>query len=376
MSPKAARAWPPDRWIVVVASLAGILIEAWFLARTWSGAGVSFGDRLDDTILIATAVTVFVVSCLIAWRAGDQAANTALALSLTAIYGSGLPGTVLRILSPTSHVAAHVAMDVGFLAGAYLFVRATQQFPRAITPASLLASPTVWGRHLVPRVVLSVLLRRIPLGLLIACLTAIARLQPNRYLGEMARILIMVLGTVYFYISYRSGNAESRQKVLWFLASVIGSVMLAVVGIAVKATIAQSNSQMLRTIESVTIDSLTSAIQITCVVAAVFYAGAISPSLVIRKAVVYGATVPLFLFGFAAVEAFSAEHLVAVLSITDHFASAFIGGMFGLAFHPVRHRFEKLIDRFNPKHRAVGAWSDPGHSHANHTQADVVTVAD
>jgi len=68
MSPKAARAWPPDRWIVVVASLAGILIEAWFLARTWSGAGVSFGDRLDDTILIATAVTVFVVPCLIAWR--------------------------------------------------------------------------------------------------------------------------------------------------------------------------------------------------------------------------------------------------------------------------------------------------------------------
>jgi hypothetical protein len=374
MSPKGVRAWPPYRWIVVVASLAGILIEAWLLAHTWSGAGSSSGGRLNDTISIATDATCLVVSCLIAWRAGDQAANTALALALTAVYGSNLPGSILGILSPTSHLAAQVVRDAGFLAGAYLFVRATQQFPWAITPADLLASPTAWGRHPVPRGVLSVLLRRIPLAILIACLTAIATMQPNRYLGEMARILVTVLGTVYFYISYRSGNAESRRKVLWLLAGAISSVMIGLMGIAMRAAVAQSNSEMLRTIVSVTMHSLNSAVQITSWCGAVFYAGAISPSLVIRKAVVYGATVALFLFGFAAVEAFIAEHLVAVLSITGHFASALIGGMFGLAFHPVRHRFEKLIERFNPKHHAVASWSDPGHSHANHKQAGEASV--
>ena len=371
MSPEAARAWTPSRWIVVVASFAGILVGVWLLTHTWSGAGHSFEYRLNDTISIATEIAVLILACLIALRAGDQAANISLALSLTAVYGDGILVAARRVLLPASDVSARLVGYAGFLAGAYLFVRATQKFPRTITPGDLLASPTAWGRYPAPRFILTVLLRRIPLGVLIACLTAIAAVQPNLYLRELARTLVVVLGAVYFYISYRSGNAESRRKVLWFLAVTVGSLVIVLTGFAARAALAQANSETLQTIVSVTSNLLDSLISIACYIAAVFYAGAISPSLVIRKAVVYGAIVPLFLFGFAAVEAFFAEHVVAVLSITDHFASALIGGMFGLAFHPVKHRLEKLTERFSPNHHAPGSWSDSGHSHADHTRLGV-----
>jgi hypothetical protein len=56
-----------------------------------------------------------------------------------------------------------------------------------------------------------------------------------------------------------------------------------------------------------------------CIIAAVFYASAISPALVVRKTMVYGVTIASLLFAFASVEAFLAERLVDWLDVTDHF---------------------------------------------------------
>ena len=74
-----------------------------------------------------------------------------------------------------------------------------------------------------------------------------------------------------------------------------------------------------------------------------------SPALVVRKTLVYGATISVLLFLFAALEIFIVEHLVELFELTDHIATAFLGATFGLAFHPLKHRIELLFHRFAPK---------------------------
>ncbi len=79
-----------------------------------------------------------------------------------------------------------------------------------------------------------------------------------------------------------------------------------------------------------------------------FYAGAISPALVIRMTFIYGATAALLLFTYAIVEAFLVNALVDVAGISDRFASALLGTLFGLAFHPIKNRMEHALRRLGP----------------------------
>ena len=92
---------------------------------------------------------------------------------------------------------------------------------------------------------------------------------------------------------------------------------------------------------------------VICFAAAVFYAGAISPALIVRKTLVFGATVGLLLFLFAVVEIYVAHMLIHALHVNDRFASAVLGAIFGLAFHPLKHRIEHFLKRFAPKDKAV-----------------------
>lgn len=52
---------------------------------------------------------------------------------------------------------------------------------------------------------------------------------------------------------------------------------------------------------------------------------------------------------FAAVEIFIVETLVHALHVTDRFASASLGALFGLGFHPLKQRIEHFLKRFAPK---------------------------
>jgi hypothetical protein len=88
------------------------------------------------------------------------------------------------------------------------------------------------------------------------------------------------------------------------------------------------------------------------IVGAVFYVGAISPGLIIRKTLVYGATTASLLLAFATLQAVITDTLVEFFGVTDRLASAFMGTMFGLAFQPLRRRVEDLLKRFEPKDAA------------------------
>ena len=92
---------------------------------------------------------------------------------------------------------------------------------------------------------------------------------------------------------------------------------------------------------------------VVCFAAAVFYAGAISPALIVRKTLVYGATVGLLVFLFAVVEIYIAHSLIHALHVNDRFASAVLGAIFGFAFHPLKRRIEHFLKRFAPKEKAA-----------------------
>src|SRR5262245_42669120 len=85
---------------------------------------------------------------------------------------------------------------------------------------------------------------------------------------------------------------------------------------------------------------VSSGAQLFCICMAVFYADAISPTLVIRKTFVYDATVALLLFVYATAEAFVANLLVDKIGMNSSFANALLGTLLALAFHPIKNRME------------------------------------
>jgi hypothetical protein len=343
------------RWVVIVAGLAGIALAVLQTHWLWNAAGFPLEDRLDGIAGAFTDIAFFGISVLIAWRGAHQAANLSIALALTASFWNDLLSDGFTVLH-RSGALYHSMLYLTFFLGAGFYIRASQQFPRTITAADLVASPTIWGRTPLLRQALSALSARpILVWIFVACMTSLTLTAPDSQGTEVTELTIVALGIIYFYVSYRSGDAESRRKVLWFLALAVCVAAFELIGVALRAMLGGSRvsaSSQLRVIISVALNSSFYLAEIGCTAAALFYAGAISPSLVIRKTVVYGLTIPLFLFGFATIEVFTAEHLVEALRITDHFASAMIGGVFGLAFHPVKQRVEKLLERFHLKHEA------------------------
>jgi len=176
---------------------------------------------------------------------------------------------------------------------------------------------------------------------------------------SLARICILLLGATFFFKSYRTGDAEARRKVLWFLALPISMAVVSLAILAARTAMGDNPPEVLRLIVSVTLNSLNALAIVGCVAAAVFYAGAISPALVIRKTVVFGLTTALLLFVFATVEVFLHHQIVHFLHVTDTFASSLLGGAFGLTFHPVKHYFEHLLKHYQERRGGKGSEAKP-----------------
>jgi hypothetical protein len=193
------------------------------------------------------------------------------------------------------------------------------------------------------RAVLIFFLRAPAVWAFVTAATLLQHVAGNLHFAEAIRLLIVLMGLVYFYVMYRSGDAETRSKVLWFFEAALATLVISLIAEGVRAVLHGSGTPTLRVVLSVVIYSLNCLALVVCIFTAVFYAGAMSPALVIRKTFIYGATAALLLFGYAIVEAYVVNLLVEVAGISDHFASALLGTLFGLAFHPIKNRMEHLL---------------------------------
>ena len=336
------------RWFAAVVSLLGMASAISLLIFLWGDYERAPTMRMvEDAIIVIEAILMLGLCLLIVWRAGEQLGNVALATAFAFAFTADVV-TLLLERRPIVWPGLALAISGGlFFLGATFYIRATQLFPKAITPAELEASPTIWGKVKWLRPMLKTLLRPPVAWLVGGCLSLLSVMFGSLDYPEAAeavRVMIVGIGLVYFYVSYRSSDQDARRKVLWFLEAVVAVFIFSVIAAGIRAVLGAEPS-LLRSIISLIWVAAYSLILLTCVVAAVFYAGAVSPALVVRRTMVYGVTIALLLFAFATVEAFIAEQLVASLGVTDHFASAFLGALFGLAFRPLKTRLERLLRR-------------------------------
>jgi hypothetical protein len=336
------------RWLVIAVSVAGMLSAAAALVLIWTTTAVKpLPERINDSTAMGSALLLLGVAFLIAWRAGDHPPNVAMALALVFIFSSDAFGTLLEEL----RVNAAIRQPVGvftFILGAGFYIRAAQLFPRMLTPLDIASSPTLWGKVRSLRAVLIFFLRAPAVWAFVTAATLLFHVAANPNFAEAVRLLIVLIGVVYFYVMYRSGDAEARSKVLWFFEAALASLILSLIAEGVRAVLHGSGSPALRVALSVLINFVNFVAMVICISAAVFYAGAMSPALVVRKTIIYGATAALLLFTYAIVEAFLVNFLVDVTGINDRFASALLGTLFALAFNPIKNRMEHALRSFGP----------------------------
>lgn len=304
--------------------------------------------RLTESAGIATCLLVLGMTLLIAWRAGDHAPNIAIALSLTFIYGSLVVALLFDRLNAAPQIRQPVQLLL-FLLGSAFYIRSTQLFPRAVTEADVASSPTIWGRSEPLRQLAARLLHPAAAWGIAATATAVLLVYPNSPVFVPMWMAITATGILYFYITFRGPDVEARNKVLWFLEAALAAAIITIFAGALDLALGDSLTPGARAVIQLIFSVVTGLAMVVCFAAAVFYAGAMSPALIVRKTLVYGATVGLLLFVAAVIEIYVAHSLIHALHVNDRFATAVLGALFGLAFHPLKHRIEHFLKRFAPK---------------------------
>jgi len=333
---------------VLAASSAGIIAALVVLALSWPAPADLFMARFSDSTSTGVCLLILGIAMLIAWRAGNHAPNIAIALSLTFIYGSVVVTLLFDRLQVMPPIRSIVQLLLFFLASA-LYIRSTQLFPRKLTASDIASSPTIWGKSPPLQKAAAFLLRPAAAWIISATASAVLLFAADIRVIAPTMMAITAIGILYFYIALRGPDVEARHKVLWFfeaaLAAAIITMFAGAIDLALPHTIAPEVRAVIQQIFSIA-SGLT---MVICFAAAVFYAGAVSPALIVRKTLVLGVTVALLLFVFGAVEIYIAESIVHALHVDDRFGSALIGAVFGLAFHPLKHRIEHFMKRFAPK---------------------------
>jgi hypothetical protein len=336
------------RWLVIAVSVAGMLAAAATLVLIWTAtADTPLPEHINESIRLGSTFFLLGVTFLVAWRAGDHPPNVSIALAVAFIFGNDAFLTLLEKLRVNAAISEAVLV-LTFILGAGFYIRAAQLFPRTLTSDDIASSPTIWGRIKPLRVLLIFFLRAPAVWAFVTAATLLTVFARNAHFSEAIRLIIVLMGVVYFYVMYRSGDVETRRKVLWFFEAALATLVIGLVAAGVNAVLHGSGSPTLRVVLSVFINSANSLALVICISAAVFYAGAVSPALAIRKTFIYGMTAALLLFTYATVEAFLVNLLVDGAGISDRFASALLGTLFGLTFHPIKNRMEHALRRLGP----------------------------
>jgi hypothetical protein len=339
------------RILVLVASSAGIIGAVALLALSWPAPADLFMVRLLDLVTLITCILVLGIALLIAWRAGDHAPNIAMALSLAFIYGGVVVALLFDRLQVTSLIRP-IVQTLLLLLGSAFYIRSAQLFPRKLATIDIASSPTIWGKSPPLRQAATFLLHPAAAWIISATATAAILITANPHVFLPMWMAITATGIVYFYITLRGSDIEARHKVLWFFEAAIAAAITTIFAGAIELVFGQSMTPGVRAVIQLISNIVNGLIMVTCFAAAVFYAGAISPALIIRKTLVYSATVVLLLFLFAVIEIYIAHSVIHALHVNDRFASAVLGAIFGLAFHPLKHRIEHFMKRFAPKDKA------------------------
>jgi hypothetical protein len=339
------------RWLVMAVSVANMLAAAATLVLIWSttaNMGTPLPTRISDSVLMGGSLLLAGVVFLIAWRAGDQPGNILLALAFAFGGTNSISWILFKQLGANNIIPEAVSIPT-FILGAGFFILAAARFPRRLTPLDIASSQTIWGRIKPLRAILILFLGVPAVWVFVAAPAIFSVFIDIPVFDHVHWFAIVMTGVIYFYIMYRSGDVETRRKVLWFFELTLFLLVINLLRRGIYAVLPNNSSETLRVIISAVYHAVFSVAQLFCVGMAVFYAGAISPALVIRKTFVYGVTVALLLFAYATMEAFVANLLTDKIGVSNSFANALLGTVLALAFHPIKNRMEHALKRLGPQ---------------------------
>jgi hypothetical protein len=154
-------------------------------------------------------------------------------------------------------------------------------------------------------------------------------------------MLGILCGLIYFRISYKLAGKSDRNRLAWVLWGVIVSLFLTFIDILI--ILFYPEAPVIIT-EVITV--LYAATICTSLIMAVFFAGFLDSSLVVRRTIVYSAIFLAVIFLFSFIEHYVLYGLSVMLHIEGGMMSAFLAGFLSLLVQPIHKLLEHKLPKF------------------------------
>lgn len=304
-----------------------------------------------------------VLALALLWRTSQREDSRALALFL-ALLAYAMAGDGSWLFGSRHHWSPLLmqAMDTGVpLAGIFAiaaFVRFSTLFPQPLAPPSggaegglsrtrwwLLRPRSLWGSATAVAVVL-VLVPQTAQAWADLAGRSFHTIQVVKPVVIGILLAAMALGVVNLRAGYRDADEEGRRRVFWIVEGFLAGTTLLLAASVLKAlqmatgyTVGMAWWFALAVYASLLV-------VLACLAVAMFYAGALDPSLAIRRTAVIGMVGISMIFVFAGVEQVVQQLLGDWLGMSDRFGGMLTGGIVALTFDPVKTRAGALVERW------------------------------
>jgi hypothetical protein len=338
----AIRHFKARRTAAAAIATAAIALQIVAVALAWRSSELSELRRFAYASDAFLWIPWTAIGAIIALRGVRTPGATMLALAIALLGLEHALGMVRLRLWPGNLLLFAINAAVAlFAAGAYL--RAAQLFPKQLTSQDF-EGAAAWPRSRSGRTLLASLLRPWA-AWAIAVVWFALTFVPIAAVGTFASIAVILLGAAYWYAHYRVGTPKARRRVMWVLQTASVFAMLYLIALAVNQLLDSSGAQALRPYVAIGYNLVAAVAACGSLMMAVFGAGAVNPSLVVRTTVAYGAAITMLLSLLNVIVSVLVDSAVGALGLSDRLISAIFGALAGLMLEPVANWLRFLLER-------------------------------
>jgi hypothetical protein len=174
--------------------------------------------------------------------------------------------------------------------------------------------------------------------------------------------LLISVGNVR--LGYRAADLAGRRRMFWVMEGFLlmgGVIALATVVRIARLLVGAPSPQSGLWFAAPAL--LAFFLLLVCLIIAMFFSGALDPTLALQRTAVYGVVGIALVFLFTAVESAVHEHVKAWLGLSDSNSGILVGGVVALSVEPLKHRISRLSDRILARFGV--APKQPKHPHAH-----------
>lgn len=333
---------------IVVGTIATLLLVSEAFAAFRS-------SELSDALALAYVADAIVwapwsaIGVLVATRGVRTAGTTALAFSIVTIGLNFAVGNIEILNGSASPTWQRMAMDLSGFIAARAFLRSCQLFPRPLTREDALSpKASLFGMGLVQRS-LAYLLKPWTSW----ALAGVYMLANVGALGGFAQIPIVLLGLAFLRVSMQVGNRILRRRVTWIVQTTLFFLAMFLVSFALQSLLRSAGVGVeVRSWIYVAYCVPLGLGGCSCLALAVFGAGAINPSLVLRSTVIYGAAISVLLFALNVIVSVLVDSATHAFGLSDRFVAATLGALAGLLLEPLARTLRSFANRAQHMHSA------------------------